>query len=713
MKITKYLIGGLAALALVGCKDKMRELNSNPNTIGETDPRYMFLNGTADLDNVRGSIESATQNDGVTMQYFVYYSGASEGQYCNTEKKSYTSPGSISYYYSWLYSVGYKMTLLQNYIDDNITDAAQQQRYQDLRAIAGIVKVYEAFRVFQNYGAAVYSQAFKAITEGITLPKYDLFSNEVYESLDDELAGYIAVLEAPANESTVELGVYDPIYGYTVNPAEGAPDALGNYDQQRTKWKKFANSYRLYMAWIMKAADGARFNQVLAATKASGWFTSAEDGAFAYLNGNNANNGVYNSDGSSNISLNYSVTDNFISYLKYLNDPRLPLLARANDLYEANTGMQWMANYFPDSLQKHWVYNDSLKTWSQKNWGDVLDFQADPMMAYQGQSPNPEDYNESGPGMFWGQRTFTFRFYHPSYIPGDTEGNKNLGSWTVNNVGTVSDDYPATWTIENPDTSFTISVACRPQGRYFIASGGKTFGDNAGASGNNGNDGEVSNSNKFYRQPLYTYPEFCFMMAYLTQNGEVTGQSADTWYADGVTAAMEELQGDAIRYGVQVATNTAYTYYNESTGQTITINPEIVGINDNGVYSITNQISTYVSAQALANATDKNEAIVGQMWIYAYKQPVKMWDWWRITGYPKIITVATPADRPNGLYWVRPYTESSGDALDWPRRCNLPSTEAANNDNWNAIRDELLLQPNYGATYNQTTGRIFWDKQGL
>ena len=33
MKITKYLIGGLAALALVGCKDKMRELNTNPDTI--------------------------------------------------------------------------------------------------------------------------------------------------------------------------------------------------------------------------------------------------------------------------------------------------------------------------------------------------------------------------------------------------------------------------------------------------------------------------------------------------------------------------------------------------------------------------------------------------------------------------------------------------------------------------------------------------------
>lgn len=713
MKITKYLIGGLAALALVGCKDKMRELNSNPNTIGETDPRYMFLSGTANLDMTRGSIENASQNDAVKMQYFVRYDGAQAGQYCNPTSSSYTSPGTIGNYYDWLYGVGYSMTLLQNYIDNNITDELQRQRYHDLHAIAGIVKVYEAFRVFQNYGAAVYSEAFKAITEGITLPKYDLFSNEVYEALDAELAACIAVLEAPANETTVELGVYDPIFGYTVNSAMGAPEALSNYDVQRTRWKKFANSYRLYMAWIMKAANEAHFSQVLAATQASGLYESAEDGAYAYLNGYTDNNGLYNSDGPSNISMNFSVTDNFITYLKSLDDPRLPLLARANGLYEANTAMQWMECYFPDSLQMHWVFDDATKTWSQKNWGDVLDFEADPLMAYQGQSPNPADKDKSAPQMFWGQRTFTFRFYHPNYNPGDTEGNKTLGPWTVNNSGTVSEDFPATFTVYNPDTSFSIAVACRPQGRYFVAGGGKTFGDNAGASGNNGYDGPVSNSNIFFRQPLYTYPEFCFMMAYLTQNGQATGQSADLWYENGVKAAMEELQGDAIRAGVQVATNTAYTYYNESTGQTITINPKIEGINDNGVYSITDKIANYVSAQSLSNATDKLEAIVGQMWIYSYKQPIKMWDWWRVTGYPKIVDVATPADRPNGLYWVRPYTETSNEQLEWPRRGNLPSAEAANNDNWNAIRDELLTQPNYGATYNQTTGRIFWDKQGL
>ena len=110
MKITKYLIGGLAALALVGCKDKMRELNTNPETIGETDPRYMFMNAMADLDySSRGAIQYRASSEGQMMQYFVNYRGAANGTYCDVQGLSYSSPGQIGLYYDWLYSVGYNM----------------------------------------------------------------------------------------------------------------------------------------------------------------------------------------------------------------------------------------------------------------------------------------------------------------------------------------------------------------------------------------------------------------------------------------------------------------------------------------------------------------------------------------------------------------------------------------------------------------------------
>jgi hypothetical protein len=716
MKITKYLIGGLAALALVGCKDKMKELNTNPNTIGETDPRYMFMNAMKNFDTSGGITERVT-SEGQMAQYFVYYTtgnGDANGPY--SKNGSYSSPSQIGNYYNWLYDVGYQMVLLQNYLKDNLTEQEATQ-YQDLNAIAGIVKVYEAFRVFQNYGAAVYSQAFKAITEGITKPAYDIFTNEVYEALDDELAGYIAVLEAEPHERTVDLGIYDPVYGYIVNEGVGAPSTRTDYDQQRTLWKKFANSYRLYMAWIMKQVDGPRFDKVLAETQASGWFETETDGAYSYYNGYSQNEGVYNSDYIASVSLFYSVSDNFISYLKELNDPRLPLLVRANGVHPGNKDLQWLAHYFPDSLANQ-TRGDKVTS-----WGDAFDFQNNTNSAFQGQSPNPYFYGTTRAnhaGEFWGQRSVTIRL-HRSQVTGipDSEWPKGQ-AWKVANKGEVTEDFPAEYEIklEEDQTSvaYTIEVASRPQGRYFCAVGGKTFADPGPQNNGNGYDGSIDNRNDYYyRFPLYTYPEFCYMMAYLTLDGVSTGKSAAVWYESGLTSAIKELQADAIRYGIQTATTMVRTGTTES-GSTVTTNPEVVGINDSEPYAITaDQIAAYVAAQALGNAADQKEAIVGQMWIYAYNQPIKMWDWWRLTGYPKIVDVNSPADAAalKGPYWVKPYTKSGGEPLAFPRRGALPQPQTINNENFNAARETLKTTfPEYGF-YDATTGRIYWDKQGL
>ena len=716
MKLTKYILGGLAALALVGCQDKMRELNTNPNTIGDTNPEYMFLSAISNLDFDSRGAGQVRWSTGVNMQYFVYYTGAGDGTYCDDQAMKWSSLPMISYYYSWYKSKGYNMVSIMNYIDDNLDEAAAQ-KYQDLRAICGIVKVYEAFRVFQNYGANVYSQAFKAITDGITLPEYDIFSNEIYEALDDELAGYIAVLEQQ-NSDQCDLGIYDPIYGYVL--PEGAAQAAmahvsrGNYGEQRTLWKKFANSYRLYMAWIMKNADQARFDKVLAETSASGRFESASDGAYTYLNGpsNGSNSsGTYAAAENADISTLYSVSDNFVWYLKQLNDPRLPLLARANNLYEANTALEWIKKYYPDSLEQHMVYNDETKTWSLQSWNGVFDFWTDPMLAYQGQSANPYDADKTNAGKFWGQSTFTFTFYAPGYIKGDEEHNKTLFPWTVTNPNDPTDTY----TIKTrADTSFTIEVGSRPQGRYFLSAGGQ-YGRYDG-QGRNGFDGtDADRFSLYFRRPLYTYPEYCFMMAYLSLDGVNTGKSADEWYNTAVTAAMEELQNTAITSNIQVATNLIHTHEDETYGLQY-INPEIVGINDNGVYSITDKIGSYVTSVALSNFSDQKAAVVGQMWIYSYLDPVKMWDWWRITGYPKIVEVETPADRPTDRlpYWVEPHANADYEkVLEFPRRSALPQPEAANNANYNAARDELMKQANYGTTYNDNSGRIYWDTQGL
>ena len=72
--ISKYIFGGvlLSALALTGCKDKMRELNTNQTSLQSTDPRYMFFAATRLFDNSdgRGFCATRSMSIGRWMQYF-------------------------------------------------------------------------------------------------------------------------------------------------------------------------------------------------------------------------------------------------------------------------------------------------------------------------------------------------------------------------------------------------------------------------------------------------------------------------------------------------------------------------------------------------------------------------------------------------------------------------------------------------------------------
>ena len=70
----KYILGAavLSVAVLTGCKDKMRELNSDQASLQSTDPRYMFFAATRLFDNSdgRGFCATRSMNIGRWMQYF-------------------------------------------------------------------------------------------------------------------------------------------------------------------------------------------------------------------------------------------------------------------------------------------------------------------------------------------------------------------------------------------------------------------------------------------------------------------------------------------------------------------------------------------------------------------------------------------------------------------------------------------------------------------
>ena len=135
--------------------------------------------------------------------------------------------------------------------------------------------------------------------------------------------------------------------------------------------------------------------------------------------------------------------------------------------------------------------------------------------------------------------------------------------------------------------------------------------------------------------------------------------------------------------------------------------------------SIPNKIAPCVSSVVLSTFSGveaQKTAVVGQMWICGYTDPVQVWNWWRITGYPTIKHIESQADWPTDSlpYWMEPHAnDDMVTVLEFPCQSGLPQLEAANNANYNAARDALLKIANYGTMYNETTGRIFWDAQGL
>lgn len=669
--INKYLIPCLAALALVGCKDKMRELNTNKDLNSATDPRFMFLGATKSWDGFSREVLLQKYNIMQLMQYVVRYDYASVQYYNPAKANSAVYPTVFNQYWNAYYNgindidkpeycgaYGSQLNTLIDYIDHSefIPDA-QRIWYADMRAVCQILNTYQAWRLFDVYGAAVYTEAFRAqaTTDPVIQPTYDLIQN-VYLELDKTVKEAIAVLAAEAVPNAVSLGEYDYFYGWKSNVAMGTPGATvvkrGDNAAQRKLWMKFANAFRLKMAWRFRARNPQHSDEVIKEVLAlpDGLFASNDESCF-YNYSEDHDNVVNDING---ISLYFGITDNFMHQLKRTNDPRLPLLARTNGLdAELSKGYKYIEANHPTLL------TTVTKNPNGKDQG-MPDRLAPSIpifdRIYQGQNANPmlKD-QEMGPNMLLSAQSYSL-----TIAKGSSTGT---------------------------DTTISLRVASPAQGRYFVKNGGSD-----GVNSSNDGDGDVFDWKIKQRRPIITYPEQCFTLAYLTAEGVSTGKTAEDWYNLGVKAAIDELRLDAQRYKIQIATSASF--------------PKIAGLTDNGPYQITDDmIDDYLAANPYVD----KESIVAQAWVYFYTHAEEMWGWWKLTGYPTVVPVQYGTVLPTKAYFVQPQTAEQ-DLLTWPRRCVLPGQVENTSNRLNAV-DALIATEGYGSNENVTSGRIWWDKE--
>lgn len=731
----KYILGAavLSVAALTGCKDKMRELNTNPNLMTSALPEYQFLGATQDWGFFgRGWPASRAGNIGALMQVSVWRTGSNP--YVNPTTWSGGNMSFMNNYYDRYYSGGKGLNSIVTYID-KMEDPVDRQRYADIRAIARLLQMHEAWTVFTNYGAMVFSEAFQAQSEKIIKPAYDVYSKEagIYKQLDDSVKMCIAQLASPMFGDAVALGRYDGFYGltYTTKAEGGATWTENKPEVQREKWLKFATTLRVKMALALRNVDPGYYQSVIGEVRQfvtenpNAMMSQVQDGCQFILPN------TYNRDDGNQAGFYYCMPVSFVNSMKLAEDPRLPLVVTPTECdINYDQYYKFVATYYPDSLLYKSVYDPATQKRELKSWNGML------TQKFNGRSLNPANNNKptAQPGTLINTQSVTFRLYHPDYKNPDQAGisaeekearekhNATLKNAKLENyfTGVTEDaviynkysDQKVENTYTNGVCSFSVRIVSGLQNRHYVANSGN------GITWSNGrweyNDDKPSQSDIKLATKVLSYAEHCFLMALICNydGGVIGGKDAAAWYEEGIRASMQETVEDAERVYVQICTNTAY--------------PALAGVNSdaNGenkkLYKIDKAMTDAYLANPLVQLTGGADEITNkimlQMWLANWQKPENTWFYYKATGYPRTVNYPWEvADYDTGLPqamgFEQPYL-ASGEQMVWPRHVVVSLSDVENEANWYDMQTKLLEQkePAYAPNgWSDYSGRVFWD----
>ncbi|NME67006.1 SusD/RagB family nutrient-binding outer membrane lipoprotein [Flammeovirga aprica] len=218
MKFTKsiknILVAGALLISGASCTSDFEEINTNPN-IPSNQPSAAQYFTFAQLATSGVGHETPRLNSlstGVWSMHFTTSFGTD-----NQTWVTGTGPMWVEEYFNNSY-----IKVLGNLLAAQMQLESESAGY----AMMEVWRVYHAHRMADLYGHIPYSEAGKALTDGILKPKYDAQS-EVYSDMINVLSAAIAKLSGGGNT----FGAQDLIYG-------------GDH----AMWAKFANSLKLRLA---------------------------------------------------------------------------------------------------------------------------------------------------------------------------------------------------------------------------------------------------------------------------------------------------------------------------------------------------------------------------------------------------------------------------------------------------------------------------------
>ena len=614
MNKIKLILGLFMILMFTSCLDDFRKLNTEEEMLVTTDPKNVFTGATENFNNVsREHLMGKYSGVMQYMQYIVYYNGAQEGAYIKPSVVNKPAPY-LPYYNDYFSQIGLRLNYLVNTV---IPLNADKDRYQDIAAIANILEAYEAWLMFDVYGAAPYHEGLKLASEGISKPRYDIYQkdingNPMYKVLDQKVKENIAVLSNSTDQHN--LGKNDYFYGGDV-----------------AKWIKFGNTLRIKMAQRLEIADKAFYEATVNEALAnSGGIISNHNESCVYNHPNEHNN---NTDDMHILTYQYAASRALVNFMDEYDDPRLPLLVRRNGFGKGNNNtlndaeVDSLAKYFPN-------YETRYSQWTDR---------------FIGISANPDSANSDYSNTAYYVLPFK-----------DAKGN---------------------------DRTLSVRHNSQIESRFYVKNGGN-IGTQVTARDKEDAKYSVSTDEISLFTPMITYPETCFMMAEiaLKSGGAKGGKDANAWFKEGIRASMEQYQAWGEKMKVPAAMNPNSDYYKPITAA---------------------DINAYLAKPEFQSVS--LEKIISQQWVNLFMRPEEAWATWKRTGLPAFKNQPEPVD---GVAFLEAIT-SGAEKLLIPRRAALGAPNTENIENYNAAIEELKKDPAYGTSFDDTGGRIWWDKKGF
>jgi hypothetical protein len=290
------IIATLAVLTVVGCKN-ITDINVNPKLPTDVPAGSLFTSAQKNFADLYSSSNQNTNIFRLIVQHFTQTTYTDESNY---DLDSRLVPSQIwnGLYRDVLRDLREAKRLIP--LQTASTVAAQDAGIkQNQLAQTEIMEVVAWYYLVTTFGDVPYS---KALNADSTQNRYDN-QKTIYLDLLNRLDAAITKL----NTAYAGLGSYDLIYGGDI-----------------TRWRRFANSFKLKMGMTLADDDDAKARQVVESAVAAGVFTSDHDNAeFPYTATPPNTNPVWVDLVQSNRK-DFVAASTLVDFQNLTNDPRRP-----------------------------------------------------------------------------------------------------------------------------------------------------------------------------------------------------------------------------------------------------------------------------------------------------------------------------------------------------------------------------------------------------